>query len=160
MTEGSGRFVEIVLVSQVGGGKAEKVKNVGDSTMSKTVEFNEDKEEEEGSVLGGGVDEVSIIPVVYFRGAVSVSLLGYSSYVGSSSESSRPSLPLSLGARHIKDYFKKKRGMKRKKFKPQQEKSRREDWSKQMRVAVCDRMVVGFGGLVHMESGCDNSAEE
>ena len=45
--------------------------------------------------LDGG-DEVSIVPFVYPRGTVSVSSLGYFSLVGSSSEPSHPSFPLSL----------------------------------------------------------------
>ena len=61
-------------------------------------------------MLGYGGDEVSIVPFVYPRGTVSVSSLGYFLSVGSSSKPSRPSLPVSVGARHIQEYFKKKRG--------------------------------------------------
>ena len=75
--------------------------------------------------LGGGY-EVSIVPFVYSRGTVSVSSLVYFSSVGSSSKPSRPSLPLSLRARHIQEYFNKNRGRKRKFIKPQQEKARHE----------------------------------
>ena len=75
-------------------------------------------------MLGYGGDEVSIVPFVYPRGTVSVSSLGYFLSVGSSSKPSHTSLPLSLGARHIQEYFKKKRGRKRKSIKPQQEKAR------------------------------------
>ena len=59
--------------------------------------------------LGGG-DEVSILPFVYPPGTVSVSSLGYFLSIGYSSNPSHPSLPLSLGARHIQDYFKNNRG--------------------------------------------------
>ena len=69
--------------------------------------------------LDGG-DEVIIVPFVYPRGTVSVSSLGYFSSVGSSSKPSHTYLSLSLGARHIQEYFKKKRGIKRKFVKPPQ----------------------------------------
>ena len=64
-------------------------------------------------MLGGGVDEVSIMPVVYPCGPVSVSSLGYFSSVGSSSKAPKSPLPISLGARNIEEYFKKKRGRKK-----------------------------------------------
>ena len=54
------------------GGSA-KLKKVGDSTVSRTDKLEEYKEEVEGTVLVGGVDEVSKIPVVYPLGPVSVS---------------------------------------------------------------------------------------
>ena len=69
--------------------------------------------------LGGGY-EVSIVPFVYSRGTVSVSSLGYFLSVGSSCRPYHPSLPVSIGARHIQDYFKKIRGRKQKFIKPQQ----------------------------------------
>ena len=47
-------------------------------------------------MLGGGGDEVSIMPVVYPLGTVSFSSIGYFSSVGSSSKPSHPSVPLSL----------------------------------------------------------------
>ena len=50
--------------------------------------------------LGGG-DEVSIVPFIYPRGTVSVSSLGCFSFVGSYYKPYHPSLPISLGARHI-----------------------------------------------------------
>ena len=59
-----------------------------------------------------GGDEVNYVPFVYPRGTVSVSSLGSFSSVGSSSKPSHPSLPLSLGAHNIQEYFKKKRGRK------------------------------------------------
>ena len=65
-------------------------------------------------MLVGGGDEVSVMPVVYPSGAVSVSSLGYFSSVGSSSKPSHPSVPLSFGVHCIQDYFKKKRGRKKK----------------------------------------------
>ena len=58
--------------------------------------------------LDGG-DEVNIVPFLYPRGTVSLSSLGYFLSVGSSSKPSHPSLPVSVGARHIQEYFKKKR---------------------------------------------------
>ena len=67
------------------------------------------------------------MPFVYPRGTVSVSSLGYFSSVGSFYRPSHPYLPLSLGARHIQEYFKKKRGRKRKFIKPQQQKARNEE---------------------------------
>ena len=59
-------------------------------------------------MLGGGGDEVGIMPVIYPHWTVSVSSLGYFSSVGSSSKHYCPSLYLSLGAHHIQEYFKKK----------------------------------------------------
>ena len=106
------------------GGKSEKLKKVQHSTMYKTDESEEDKEEVEGTMSLDGGDEVSIVTFVYPCGTVSVSSLGYFSYVGSSSKPSHPSLPLSLGSRHIQEYFKNKRGRKRKFIKPHQEKAR------------------------------------
>ena len=65
-------------VDELGGGdKSEKINNVGSSTVYETVELDEDEEEVEGTVLGGGVDEVSIIPVVYPYGTVIVSSLSF-----------------------------------------------------------------------------------
>ena len=59
--------------------------------------MNQRKEEEvEGAVLGGGGGEVSVMPVVYTRGTVSVSSLGSFLSVGLSYKPSHPSLPLSL----------------------------------------------------------------
>ena len=77
-------------------GKSETLKNVGYITVYGTEESEEDEKEVEGIVLRGGGDEVSGMPVVYLRGKVSVSLLGYFSPIGSSSKPSNPSLPLSL----------------------------------------------------------------
>ena len=41
-------------------------------------------------MIGGGGEEVSIVPVVYPRGKVSISSLDYFSSVGSSSKHFRP----------------------------------------------------------------------
>ena len=73
-------------------------------------------------MLVGGGDEVSVMPVVYPCGTVSVSSLGCFSSIGSSSKPPHPSLPLSIGVHNIQEYFKKKRGRKRKYIKPQEEK--------------------------------------
>ena len=64
---------------------------------------------------------------VYPRETVSVSSLGSFSSVGSSSKPFHPSLPLSLIALHIQDYFENKRGRKRKSIKPQKEKTSNEE---------------------------------
>ena len=61
-------------------------------------------------MLGCGVEDVSIVPVVYPRGMVSVSSLGYFSSTGSSSKPSHPTLPVSVVAHHIQDYLNNKRG--------------------------------------------------
>ena len=104
--------------------------------------------------LDGG-DEVNNVPFVYPRGTDSVSSLDYFSSVGSSYKHSHPSLPLSLGARQIQDYFKKKRGRKRKFIKPQQEKSRHEDRMNQGNVIVREKFVVGYWELIPMEPGAE-----
>ena len=105
--------------------KSETLKKVVDRTVYGTDESDEDKEVE-GKVLGGVGDEVSIMPVVYPYGAVSVSSLGYFSSVGSSSKPSHTSLPLSIRVHHIQEYFQKKIWRKRKYINPQEEKSRHE----------------------------------
>ena len=61
-------------------------------------------------MLGYRVEEVSILPVVYPFGTVSVSSLGSFSSVGSSSKTSHPSVHLSIRSCHIQDYSKKKKG--------------------------------------------------
>ena len=60
------------------------------------------------------------MPVVYPCGAVSVSSLGYFSSFGYSSKPSHPYLSVSVGARHIQEYPKKKRRSKLKFIKPLQ----------------------------------------
>ena len=64
--------------------------------MSETVELEEDKEELDAKFVGVGGDEVSIMPVIYPCGVVSVSSLGYFSSVGYSSKPSHLSLSLSF----------------------------------------------------------------
>ena len=110
----------------------------------------------EGTVLGGGVDEVSVMPVVYPRGTVSVSSLGYFLSVGSSSEPSHPSVPISLAVQHIQEYFKKKRDRKQKYIKQQEKKARREQQMKKMTATVRAKLIVGYWELVPMVSGSDN----
>ena len=61
-------------------------------------------------MLGGGGDEVSVMPVFYPRGTVSVLSLNYFLSVGSSSKPSHPYLTLSLGVHLIQEYFKKNGG--------------------------------------------------
>ena len=63
-------------------------------------------------MIGCGGNEFNIIPVVYPRGPISVSSLGYFFSVCSSSKPSHYCLPLSLGEKNIQDYFKKKRRVK------------------------------------------------
>ena len=96
------------------GGKPEKLKMVQHSTVYRTYELEEDKEELEGKVDFDGGDEVNYVPFVYPCGTVSVSSLGSFSSVGSSSKPSHPSLPLSLRAHNIQEYFKRIYGQKRK----------------------------------------------
>ena len=66
------------------GGKLEKLKKV-QITVYRTDESEEDREEVEGVMLRYGGEEVSIVPVVYPCGTVSVSSLGSFSFIGSSS---------------------------------------------------------------------------
>ena len=73
----------------------------------------------EGEIIGRCGDEVSIMTVVYPRGQVSVSSLGYFSSIGYSYKPSGPCHSLSILARHNQAYFKKKRRRKRKLTKPQ-----------------------------------------
>ena len=112
-------------------------------------------------MIGGGVDEFSLMPVVYAPyGTLSVSSLGYISSVGSSSKPSRPSLTLSLGVYRIQEYLKKKRGSKKKYIKSQDDKDRCEQQMKKMSVTVEAKLVVGYWELVPMEPGADNSSEQ
>ena len=106
------------------GGKPEKPKMVQHSTVYRMDESEEDEEEVEGTVHFNGGDKVNIVPLVYPSGTVSVSSLSSFSSVGSSYKPSHPSLPLSLGEHKIQDYFKRKRGRKRKFIKPQRERQR------------------------------------
>ena len=91
---------------------------------------------------------------------VSVSSLGYFSSVGSSSKPSRPSLHVYLVARHIQEYFKKKRGRKQKFIEPQQEKARHEEQMKQGKVIVRENLVVGYWEFIPMKSGDEFSAPQ
>ena len=52
-------------------------------------------------MLGGGGDEIIGMPVVYPRGTVSVSSLGYFLSVGSPSKPSHPSLTIYIVVHHI-----------------------------------------------------------
>ena len=70
-------------------------------------------------MLGDVGDKVSIMPVVYPRGTVSVSSLGYFLSVVSSYKPSHLYFPLYILVHHIQEYFKKKRGRKQKYIKPQ-----------------------------------------
>ena len=63
-------------------------------------------------MLEDGGKYISIAPVVYPRGTVSVSSIGYFSSVGYSSKTFHHYLPVSLRARHIQEYLKNKRGSK------------------------------------------------
>ena len=71
-------------------GKSETLMTVGESTVYGTDESEEDEEEVEGKVLGCGSDEISVMPIVYPRGMISVSSLGYFSSIGSSYKPSNP----------------------------------------------------------------------
>ena len=133
------------------GDKPNKLKKVQHSTVCRTDKLEEYEEEVEGTVHFYGGDEVNIVPFVYPRGTVSVLSLGSFLYVGSSSKPSHTSLPLSLGARHIQEYFKKKRGRKLKFIKPHQEKARHEDRMNQVKVIVRAKLVVGYWELIPME---------
>ena len=72
--------------------------------------------------------------------------------VVSSCKPSHPSLPVSLGARHIKEYLNNKRWSKRKLIQPHQEKARHEERMKQSKVIFRSKLVVGYRELIPMES--------
>ena len=63
------------------GGKPKKLKKVQHSTVYRTDESEEDKEEVEGTVHFNGGDEVNIVPFVYPRRTASVSSLGCFSFL-------------------------------------------------------------------------------
>ena len=86
--------------------------------------MEEEEEEVKGKLHFDGCDEVNIVTFVYPCGTVSISSIDYFSSVDSYSKPSRPYFPLSLVARHIQEYFKSKRGRKRKFINPHQEKAR------------------------------------
>ena len=106
-------------------------------------------------MIGGGGYEVSTIPVIYPRGTVIISSLGSFSTVDYFFKPFHTSLTLSIGEQHIQNYFKKKRGRKRRLINPQKEKARHEEQRKQMRVTVRAKLVVGYLELVPVESGAD-----
>ena len=58
------------------GGKTEKLKKMGHITVYRSDELEEDEKEVEGKVIEDGGEDVSIVPVVYPHGMVSVSSLG------------------------------------------------------------------------------------
>ena len=103
------------------------------------------------TVLGVFGDVASFMPVVYPHGTVSVSSLSSFSYAGSSYKPACLSITLSLVVHLIQDYFKKERGRKRKYITPQEEKSRREQKMKKMRVTIRANLVIGYWGLVPMK---------
>ena len=126
------------------GGKPDKLKKAQHRTVYRKYKLEEDEEEVEGTVIGDGGEDVNIAPVVYPRGTVIVSSLGYFSSVGSYSKPSHPSLHVSVGACHIQEYFKKKRGRKQKFIKPQQEKAMHEERMKRGKLIVQEKLVVGY----------------
>ena len=134
------------------GGKFEKSKMMQDSTVYRMDKLEEDEEELEGTVDFDGGDEVNYVPFVYPHGTVSVPSLGSFLSVGSSLKPSHASLPLSLGAHNIQNYFNRKRGRKLKFIKPQQEKARKEERMKKVKVIVLAKLVVGYWELIPMES--------
>ena len=111
----------------------------------------------EGGVLGGGGDEVSIMPVVSPRETVSASSLGSILFVGSSFKTSHTSLPIYLGAHHIQENFKNNRRRNLKPIKPQEENASHQERRNQVRVKVRANLVVGYWYLIPMESGANNS---
>ena len=113
------------------GGNTDKLKWVVHITMYRIDKTEEDEEEAEGTVLGDGGEYASIVPVVYPCGTVSFLSLGSFCCCWFSYKPSHPSLTVILGARHIQEYFKKKRGRKRKCIEPQQEKASHEERMKQ-----------------------------
>ena len=63
------------------GNKFKKLKMIQDSTLYIMDELEEDEEEVDGTVDFDGVAEVNYVRFVYSRGTVSVSLLGYFSFL-------------------------------------------------------------------------------
>ena len=99
--------------------------------------------------LDGG-DKVIIVTFVYPCGTVSVSSQGYFLSVGYYSKPPHTSLPLSLGARHMQQYFNNKRGIKRRFIKPEQEKAGNEERMKQFNVILRETFVAGYWELISM----------
>ena len=77
-------------------------------------------------MIGDGGENVTTVPIVYPRGAVSVSSFGYFSSVGSSSKPSHPFF-LSLSYQNTFKIISRIRGGGEKILKPQQEKYRHEE---------------------------------
>ena len=134
-------------------GKNDKLKKGGHRTVYRMDELEEYNEEVEGEVIGNGGEDVSIVPVVYPRGAVSVSSLGFFRSIGYYYKPSHPHLPVFLGARHIQEYFKNKRGRKRKFIKVQQENTRNDERMNRSKVLRHGTKPVGYWELIPMESG-------
>ena len=78
----------------------------------------------------------------------------------SSSKPSKNCFPLSLGARHIQEYFNNKRWRKGKFINPKQEKAKYEERMKQSKVIVQEQLVVGHWEFIPMESGDELSAPQ
>ena len=87
-------------------------------------------------MLGGGGDDVIIIPVVYPSGMVIVQSHNYLSSVGYYSKPSHSSFTLSIYNCHIQKYLKNKRERKGKLINPHQKNAIREERRNQMRVSV------------------------
>ena len=76
--DGAERKIYLDFVHEIQmGGKPEKLNKVVHSTVYSMDESEEGEEDVEGAVLGGGGEYVSIVPVVYPRGTVSVSSIGF-----------------------------------------------------------------------------------
>ena len=67
---------------------------------------------------------------------------------------------MSVGARLIQEYFKKKRGGKRKSIRPQQDKARHEEWMKRGKVIFLENLFVDYWELIPMESEAELSAPQ
>ena len=74
----------------------DKLNKVGHRAVYKMKESKEDEKEVEGTVLGDVGEYVSIVPVVYYCGTVSVLLLDSFLFVGYYYKTSRPYLPVSV----------------------------------------------------------------
>ena len=98
--------------------------------MSDTNELYEDGEEVKWVLIGHVGDEVRIMSLVSPCGLVIISSLGYLLSFGSSFKPSNFFLTLYLRVLHIKDYFKNKRGEKKKFINPQRERVSHEEQRK------------------------------
>ena len=106
-------------------------------------------------MFGYGGEKVSIVTVVYPRGTVSISSLGFFLSVGSSSKPSHSSLPLYLGSLHIQEYINKKRDRKRESIKTHPEKDRHKERIKKSKVILQAKFVVGYWEFIPMEPGAE-----